>query len=246
MSKQIVRSLRSLVHFSWVALVFLGLSLGLSLLIDTFASDRLSRWLDSSVGSAVLAFVFYAVIALVVSLPFFVKKLKPAAIAERLGLTKLEPRKMFVWALLSWGLSMVLTAVVVMVLLSLNMPGLDLEEKQDVGFSGITSAWEYIAAFVALVVLAPVFEEIIFRGYLYGRLRENGSVWYSIVMSSLLFAALHFQPNVVVSVFVLSLFLGFLREKFDSIWPGVMLHALKNGLAYALLFILPLYGVSLV
>lgn len=127
-------------------------------------------------------------------------------------------------------------------IVSVLAPGFDLTQQQEIGFSGLTHNYEYVFAFIALVVLAPVAEEMLFRGYLYGKLRRVASSWWTILIVSLLFAALHLpaeqlQWNVAVDVFALSIVLCFLREKTGSIWAGVLLHMMKNGLAFYLLFI---------
>lgn len=247
MDKKIVQKIAMpFLHLLWVGLIFIGVSIFIGDFVRAFASDFLVNWLATPFGSAVLSMIVYALIACVVILPYILLKLPRKSILRRLGMTKFEPLPMFVWALFAWGLSMVATTIVVFVLVALNVPGLQLDQKQEIGFENLSSIGEYVAAFFVLVVLAPLFEEIIFRGYLQKRLRETRGVVFSIVFSSLIFAVLHFQLNVIISVFVLSLFIGYLREKFDSIWPGVMVHALRNGLAYMLLFILPLYGLSLV
>lgn len=141
---------------------------------------------------------------------------------------------------------MFFSAVAMMVLYSLNLSGIDLQEKQNVGFNELSSSVDYMLAFITLVVLAPVFEEAMFRGFLFGQLRKRHGFWVSAIVTSLAFAVVHFQFNVGVDVLILSLFLCYLRERFQSIWPSIMLHALKNGIAYTLLFILPLLGFNLI
>ncbi|OYW41821.1 hypothetical protein B7Z28_02090 [Candidatus Saccharibacteria bacterium 32-45-3] len=113
------------------------------------------------------------------------------------------------------------------------------------GFTNIKTLSELVLVFVGLVVLPPIFEEIIFRGYLYGRVR----LWWRFVptalLTSVMFGVVHGQWNVGIDVFILSLVMCYVREKFDSIWPSIIMHMLKNGLAYFLLFIGPLIGISI-
>lgn len=118
------------------------------------------------------------------------------------------------------------------------VPGFDVQQPQDLGFSQLSTLNEYVIAFVALVVVAPLVEELIFRGYLYGRLKRFGvPVWGAILVTSLLFGLVHIQPNVIVDTFALSIVLCLLREMTGSIWAGVVLHSLKNFVAFYLLFI---------
>ncbi len=77
------------------------------------------------------------------------------------------------------------------------------------------------------------------RGYLFGKLRRESGFWLSAVITSAVFGFVHLQWNVGVDVFALSLVLCFLREKTGAIWAGMILHMLKNSVAYVLLFLQP-------
>lgn len=90
---------------------------------------------------------------------------------------------------------------------------------------------------LALVIIAPIAEEIIMRGWLYGKLRSRLKVPLAILLVSIVFAFLHGQWNVGVGVFVLSLVLCGLREITGTIWSGILLHIISNGIAFYLLYI---------
>lgn len=112
-------------------------------------------------------------------------------------------------------------------------------EKQELGFSSTLFGPELAMAFILLVVLAPIVEETLFRGYFFGKIRRRTNFIVSSLVVSLIFGALHLQINVAVDVFVLSMGLCALREFTGSIWAGVLLHMVKNGLAFYVLFINP-------
>lgn len=124
-------------------------------------------------------------------------------------------------------------------LAGLLIPSIDMQEVQNVGFSSLTERYEVALAFFSLVIVAPLAEELLFRGYLYGKLRKSVPIWAAIIMTSLVFAVVHGQWNVAIDVFALSLVMCGLREVTGSIWSGVILHTIKNGLAFYLLFINP-------
>ena len=126
------------------------------------------------------------------------------------------------------------------------IPGFDSEQAQKVGFDGVTTTAEYVMAFIGLVVLPPIFEELLFRGYLFGRLRKYVPFWLAAIVTSIAFGFVHGQWNVGVDTFVLSIFLCYLREHTGSLWASMLLHGIKNGLAYFFLFIAPLLGFNLV
>ncbi len=232
-------------YAAWTATAFLTAGLAVSIPLEQFASQQLIDWLSTALGSLTLAAVIYALAALLVALPLFLRRVPWREILGKLAISRRFKGKMFAWALYGWLLYFLTSAAAALVLSLINLPGVNLQQQQEVGFQNLANGFEYIAAFVALVVVAPIFEETIFRGYLFGRIRQRSGFWLSAIVTSLTFALLHGQVNVGIDVFILSMFLSMLRERFDSIWPGVMVHALKNGLAYTFLFILPLFGVKL-
>ena len=127
-----------------------------------------------------------------------------------------------------------------------SFPWFNAEEAQEIGFSVYLSGIDRVIAFFALVVVAPIAEEIIFRGWLYGKLRAKLSekisnvagMVISIFLVSLLFGIVHMQWNVGVNVFALSIVLCGLREITGTIYSGILLHMLKNGVAFYLLYVL--------
>ena len=125
-------------------------------------------------------------------------------------------------------------------------PWFNVGEAQEVGFSTYVVGFDRIMAFLTLVVMAPIAEEIIFRGWLYGKLRnklsQNTSNAVSILLAtllvSILFGVVHMQWNVGVNVFAMSVVLCGLREITGTIYSGILVHMIKNGLAFYYLYIL--------
>ncbi len=117
-------------------------------------------------------------------------------------------------------------------------PWFDASEVQNTGFSIYMSGGDRVIAFLTLVVIAPIAEEIIFRGWLYGKIREKWGVLVSILIVSILFGVVHLQWNVGINVFCLSVVLCGLREITGTIYAGILTHMIKNGVAFYLLYIL--------
>ena len=147
----------------------------------------------------------------------------------------LAPVGFIVGTLLAAGLVAVFSA----------FPWFDAAQAQDVGFNLYLTGPERAVAFVTLVVVAPVAEEVIFRGWLYGKLRsllsskisDVASMLISIFLVSLMFGIVHMQWNVGVNVFALSVVLCGLREITGTIYAGILTHMLKNGIAFYLLYV---------
>ncbi|MBP6880237.1 CPBP family intramembrane metalloprotease [Candidatus Saccharibacteria bacterium] len=149
------------------------------------------------------------------------------------------PDKKIIW-LLPAALAYVTFLVSVMLLVKLLFPSADLEQAQKIPFIGAKGTTQVIISFIALVIVAPIAEELLYRGYLLSRLRKTFPYGVSIFLTSLVFALAHGQLNVGIDTFILSLALCFLVYKTDSIVPSIILHACKNGLAFLLLFVFKL------
>jgi uncharacterized protein len=94
---------------------------------------------------------------------------------------------------------------------------------------------EWVAVGVAvlmLVVVAPVAEELIFRGLGFAAL---GPV--AVPVTSLLFAIAHGLPSLLVEVAVAGLVLAEIRRRTDSVLPGMGVHMAFNGLALVVAFL---------
>jgi uncharacterized protein len=83
----------------------------------------------------------------------------------------------------------------------------------------------------AAILVAPVSEELMFRGFLFrGWARSDRSTWPAIVVISLLWAALHVQYDWtgILQIFIIGLFLGWMRWRSGSTLLTFLLHALFN------------------
>jgi membrane protease YdiL (CAAX protease family) len=182
-------------------------------------------------------FIYVLAVVVIVGVPRWLKK-RGTSLLE-MGVSK-GPK----WLDIVWLITGVVTYLFLTVLItSLAMvlfPSANYAEKQEIGFSGLSQSWEYSLAFLSLVIVAPVAEELIFRGYLFGKLRKYAAVWVSVILSAALFAVAHLQFNVALDTFALGIVLALLRVTTGSIWASIALHALKNGVAYYFLFVNPL------
>ena len=90
-------------------------------------------------------------------------------------------------------------------------------------------------AIVTSVIFAPVFEELIFRGAILEALLRRYGRLVSVIVSSLLFAVVHFQPEVMVAAFVTGFILGTVYLHTSSIFSTIILHSINNAIAYSLI-----------
>ena len=117
----------------------------------------------------------------------------------------------------------------------------------------ITLAQVLSPTFLSLVVWQPVLEELLFRGFCQGQLRQQSwgqQGWRGLTvangLTSLLFVAGHYwshPPRWATAVLLPSLLLGYCRDRYWSVYPGIILHAFYNA-GYFGLTGLPLSSAS--
>ncbi len=92
------------------------------------------------------------------------------------------------------------------------------------------------ALFFASMCVAPaILEEILVRGCLQSLFRPWG-VWFSIGLSSAVFALLHADVAQMPAIFLLSVFLGLSAHVTGSLFPGIVLHMANNTLSFVFLY----------
>lgn len=200
-------------------------------------------WLGQSIVGQFVTVLLVEVFT-VLLLWWFLRRRK--ATLRSLGLVK--PKFMDgIYAIAGFGLYFPLVILTSAVAKGL-IPGLNLEQEQQIGFQATAAGPELALIFASLVILPPLIEEIVMRGFLYTGLKSKLPIWAAVVITSALFGVAHLQFGngapllwvAFIDTFVLSVVLIGVRELGKSLWPAIFLHALKNGLAFAALFIFKL------
>ena len=79
------------------------------------------------------------------------------------------------------------------------------------------------------VVLAPLWEELMFRGVFFGLLRSRSGTGSALVLSSAVFAAYHLSLDALLPLFLVGLALGYIYDRTRSIYFAILFHALFNS-----------------
>ena len=203
----------------------------------------------------------YAILCYIISLSiilFVPKKVnkKWGTTLESLGLVELPTWTDLGLAPVGFFLYLILANL--LVALFSFFPWFSATESQDVGYNSAMFGSDRLLALTSLVIIAPIVEEIIFRGFLYGklkkilvkakttrvgkslRLQNLLKTILAVLITSLLFAAMHRQWNIGVNVFALSVVLCLFREITGTIYAGMIVHMLKNAIAFYLLYVVGL------
>jgi membrane protease YdiL (CAAX protease family) len=94
----------------------------------------------------------------------------------------------------------------------------------------ITTVQDLVFIGLAVVIISAVAEEALFRGFFQRSLEHHRGVTKAVLTSSLVFALVHFNPWWIIQVLLLSMLLGIMAWRSDSILPTAIVHATNNGL----------------
>jgi len=208
--------------------------------IKGWSEEQSISWLSNSTTAQFLVRLLVALITINAVL-YLIKKAraKPA----RIGLVRPRLRDIG-YALVAYGLYFA-TYIVLISATDKLFPSINLNQEQDIGFDKVVSQLHLFMAFFSLVILPPLWEEIVFRGFMFTSLRAKMRLRWAIIITSILFAVVHLQIGngepllwvAAIDTFVLSCYLCYLREKTGSLWAPMLLHAAKNSIAFYFLFI---------
>lgn len=229
------------VPWGWLESLIMGLLalVGVDVLLGALLGLGMGLFLDNASGlggdSIVFNFGFYAISRLVgmwLILKFAKRKgTTPVALGFR--------RFHFGRALggvLAAALLLVVITGVAFTLTEKIAPSLNLDQEQDLIFTAASTPVEIGLAFIALVMIAPVVEEAVFRGLMLPALAKRWGWMLATIITSVLFGAIHGQLNVGIVTFFMGLLLAWLYRRSNSLWPAIMFHSLKNLVAFALIF----------
>jgi membrane protease YdiL (CAAX protease family) len=83
---------------------------------------------------------------------------------------------------------------------------------------------------VTAVIVAPLAEEIFFRGFMFRGIRKRIGFEWAAIISAALFAMAHMSAESLIPIFLLGLMLAWLYHKTKSVWPCIIVHAAYNSI----------------
>ncbi len=144
------------------------------------------------------------------------------------------------WPALGWAaLGMVSFYVITVIYAALVQP--DTEQETVEALGGDKGTFGLIIAGLMVIAVAPVMEEIFFRGFFYRALRTRWSIWTAVALNGLLFGSIHYSGDgfegllVVPPLAVLGAVFCLVYERTGSLFPVIGMHAFNNAVAYAVL-----------
>jgi len=200
------------------------------------------NWVNSSIVSQFFLVLITETIV-VASIILFLKRRRISL--QTVGLGKFNFIDIF-YFLLALPIFYISYFAIVDLLTGLHV-GLNVNQKQHIGFNpAVVHGPEYlILTFISLVILPPIAEELMFRGFLLANLRKIMPLFFAAIVTSILFALPHLFEGgksgllwiAAIETFVLSLYLVFLRLKTNRIYASIFLHASNNLIAFIALYL---------
>jgi len=136
-----------------------------------------------------------------------------------------------------YGVFLAILTLALMAIASLSGGGLPIAQTTEEIIGRAEGPVEIAIFFLLVCVAAPLVEETIFRGYLYGALRRVMSPRQAIVIGGAVFAAVHLNAQAFLVIGMIGALLCYLYERTRSLIPGMVAHALHNGLVFAVVML---------
>jgi membrane protease YdiL (CAAX protease family) len=189
----------------------------------------------------------FLVVALSTEIPMllfiYVRLIMPGAVTwHDLGL-----RPVSVGYTLRMGLGGGLVGLVVIDIIGtlLSQVGLRPNQLDQFNFVRSEGIGSFLLLLIAAGIIAPVVEELFFRGFLFGMYLRRQPRWVAYGVSSVLFTLLHLEPGrmnpaqmagLAVGILLLALLLTWLYERTGSLYPGMLAHAVNNATGLILFY----------
>jgi len=203
------------------ALTFIGIQAGISVIVPGIWR-LVTGSVDITASMMITTTVVYSLLVIAVFLLARWTEVSP---------TWLRTRQ---WTVLIWSVVASLGLLIPSTWLQEHMPELPNIVEQEFDMI-LKDRWGYLA----IGLLAPLAEEIVFRGAILRSLLEKMSPWTAIALSALLFAVFHLNPAQMPHAFLVGLLLGWMYWRTGSILPGMAYHWANNSAAYVIYNVYP-------
>ncbi len=212
---------------------YLGLFLGMQVfvMLPTVIAGIIEAGLDGepgetydllSSGAQTYALISGLTTIAVVLLVYLLRRKK---LSEALWLRRVDGRTLWTGAALAPALFLVVN----LVLMALPEAWTESYEEAASGISTVS-----LVGFIAVVLVAPVVEELIFRGLMVNRLSRVMPGWLAVVLAAAVFGVCHGHPVWSGYAFVLGCVFGFVDLRAGSIWPSILGHMVFNSFSQVL------------
>lgn len=214
----------TMVNLLVTAVVVLGLIVFLAAQDTPHPDQKVREWIESS-GLLMSVLLLLSAGPTVLLCVLFARLKKDLPLADYLALRPFTLPESIQWSI---GIALFVLAETACNYL-FDIPTSDWMVKMHNNVFAVPLLWQ------AIMVVAPVVEELFFRGFLFRGLvhtRWLGPVW-AVVITAALWALLHtqYEPSVMIWIFLCGLYLGYARLRTQSLYIVILMHGVMNALA---------------
>jgi len=136
-------------------------------------------------------------------------------------------------SIILWTATLIVISILIIIFMELL--GGTTENTKTESLQNNMGIWSILIAFVSAAIISPIYEEIFYRGFLYRWFRVKWGVPAGILLSSFVFMLVHIPTyNTLPINFLSGVIFSWTYEKTKSIYPGMIIHAVFNGIAVVL------------
>ena len=137
-----------------------------------------------------------------------------------------------------WGIILYFLSVTISIIVAMfYQPKEDLQVVMQI-LSSESNSYIKLAIVLTILVLAPLGEEIFFRGFFYAALRKRFGVIAAIIVSAAIFSAMHLDLSGFLPLFGVGIGLAMIYQKYQNIWYNIIIHAVFNSISIILFILL--------
>jgi membrane protease YdiL (CAAX protease family) len=144
----------------------------------------------------------------------------------------------FDWGTLGLGCGLLVASYMIILIHNIILTAIGVETQGDEIFRLFEMIESPVWFFLVGAILAPLVEEIFFRGFLFQGFRAKYGWLSAMLLSSAIFAAAHLDLASLIPTFILGNLLAYLYHRSNSVWPGVVLHVLVNTFGLVSVYVL--------
>lgn len=190
----------------------------------------------SHLPEGLVSSILYGMQTITLLVPLYLfTRIKYKSEPKDFGLRPVKIKPLLKYVALAYLIYYVASAIFVQLQVSydVEIPGYG-EQETHVPLFGDTVEGLIVGALI-IVLVAPLIEELFFRGYLYQVFRKySPKVWWASVGSAAIFALFHLEFQVFIPIFILGLVMNWSFEKTGSLWTPIIFHMTNNALAFLL------------
>lgn len=213
-----------------VALTVACLVLALNILLLLFGAGE---FFEKSPNKSLIMLVLFLAQEAIFILPLYFLIIKKYGLKfSDLGVRRIGFIKVAKWIFAGFGVFILFNIFFALFLSGggTDLPGFE-QQKPFMPLFG-SSPFDLTIAIIVLIFIAPVVEELVFRGFVLQTFLAKFKPVYATLISAGIFSLIHFEFQSVGIIFALALILNWIFMRSKSLWPCIGFHMLNNALVF--------------